>query len=148
MLILVKNTKKKKTGTRILHYLCAIINFKFYSKMNRKMVLGGLLAIIIAAGAAWNVSLNSNVTDGNSSNITLKKVEALSGEWNPWYQWLTQGFTQDEEERQVDCIGAKTQSITIVVLGGGIIKYNAETPSAAKKITCPNGNQNCTETDC
>jgi hypothetical protein len=74
---LVKNTKK--TGTRILHYLCAIINFKFYSTMNRKMVLGGLLAIIIAAGAAWNVSLNSNVTDGNS-NVTLARVEALSGE--------------------------------------------------------------------
>jgi uncharacterized membrane protein YgcG len=109
------------------------------------------LATLVATVALFNISIAfDNETE---SDLLLFNVEALSTEWNDWTQWLSQGFTKDEEELVEPCPTDQSSSGSgSVSYGGGSISgsgsSNSTNPSNRHDIRCKYGSENCTSVDC
>lgn len=124
---------------------------------NRKILIKVSLVLVMALVTFLNVDMASN-SDTANSYLSLINVEALADdtEMNNWFDWFDQGFTKDEREVTVECqAGNNTSGVGgyIEVIIDGVptkigINAGSSSPAGTSKITCANGNDNCTSTDC
>lgn len=114
------------------------------------------LAVVIVIVTLLNVNIATN-SDTTNSYLSLVNVEALADtEMNNWLDWLDQSLTKDEREVTVECqAGNNTSGVEgyIEVLIDGVpvkvgINVGSSSPAGTSKITCANGSDNCTPTDC
>ena len=69
--------------------------------MKKKMI--GLIATVIVAVVAV-IKVNIDINRNGLSGMSWENVEVLAeNESNPWYLWLFQGLTKDEEPRSAEC---------------------------------------------
>lgn len=119
--------------------------------MKRKILCTLILIVTVLIG--WT---NFRILNDSEiiMNMPFANVEALAGgEWNDWNEWLSQGFTKDEREWKRPCpleegnSGYGNIGYGNIGIGGGG-SHNQSNPSGREEITCPYGDQNCTEIPC
>jgi hypothetical protein len=103
-------------------------------KVRRKSILYGIIILATAAVAVINVNLSLSQPEKNQSSVTLKKIEALSGE-------------KDEDKGAPNCEQHDTNKIKceqIVVTYGGrrlfaTHKRNCYCKSGGRNTKCTTG---------
>lgn len=121
----------------------------------KKTIIGGVVAVAIAAVAAFNVHFNTNA-ENELSAFSINHVEALASEeggYNHWSQWLSQGLTKDEREFTRPCPSSSSSGGSgSASYGGGSVSGSGNSsqtnPSNRYEITCPYGSDNCTSIGC
>jgi hypothetical protein len=125
--------------------------------MEKKFISRIAIIAVIVTVAAINVNLS--LQSGELPNITLSEITAGAN-------WFTdgientlqgQGWTKDERERVVECQQGTNSSswgasISVTHPSGATgsvgVSGSSSTPAGTTKITCPNGHDNCTPTEC
>ncbi len=120
--------------------------------MKNKLLSSALILIVTIVG-----TLNVNFTSLENDDVfTLEmemKTASANTEWNNWTQWLSQGFTQDEEEMEESCPSSSGSSVTICVnkdSNGVCLEYTTQqvNPINRNDIRCGFGSVNCTRVTC
>jgi hypothetical protein len=119
-------------------------------RTKNKKLLGGIALLAIMVLAAFNMKFAMDTRD--SSIVYTKNMEAMSNEMNPWYLWLSQGFTQDEQEATRQCSNQSFSAGATISYKGVTINLNTgsnrEGSEGRVEYICKFGHNNCSPVGC